>query len=135
MLSDMPPFTIFHVLWSLAGILTGLVVLYGLLTAKQREGWTVVFLVTTVLTSVTGFLFPFRLCIGRSTVHESSGVEGAGPHAKRTAVQNTQLVFYSCSWYSLWLQQEKIARTACTPLDRKITFFGSVCNITLRVYR
>jgi hypothetical protein len=40
MLSGMPPFTIFHVLLSLAGILTGLVVLYGLLTAKQRNGWT-----------------------------------------------------------------------------------------------
>jgi hypothetical protein len=60
MLSGMSPFTIFHVLLSLAGILSGLVVLYGLLTAKRLEGWTVVFLVTTVLTSATGFLFPFH---------------------------------------------------------------------------
>ena len=53
-------FTVFHVLLSLAGILSGFVVLAGFLSAKRRNGWTAVFLVTTVLTSVTGFLFPFH---------------------------------------------------------------------------
>jgi hypothetical protein len=60
MISGMSPFTIFHVLLSLAGILSGMVVLYGLLTAKRLDGWTTVFLITTILTSVTGFLFPFH---------------------------------------------------------------------------
>jgi len=32
----------------------------GFLTAKRSEGWTALFLASTVLTSVTGFLFPFH---------------------------------------------------------------------------
>jgi hypothetical protein len=54
------PFTLFHVVLSLVGILSGFVVVGGFLTAKRRDGWTALFLVTTVLTSVTGFLFPFH---------------------------------------------------------------------------
>jgi hypothetical protein len=53
-------FTLIHVLLSLAGIGSGLIVAYGLLTAKRLDGWTTIFLTTTVLTSVTGFLFPFE---------------------------------------------------------------------------
>src|ERR1700693_3488004 len=52
-------FTLVHVLISLVGIASGLVVLYGLLSAKRLDGWTSLFLITTVLTSVTGFGFPF----------------------------------------------------------------------------
>lgn len=51
-------FTLVHVLLSLIGIGSGLVVMFGLLTGKQLDGWTVLFLVTTVATSVTGFGFP-----------------------------------------------------------------------------
>jgi hypothetical protein len=47
-----------HVLLSLVGILSGLAVLYGLLVARPLGGWTAVFLATTILTSVTGFLLP-----------------------------------------------------------------------------
>jgi hypothetical protein len=53
-------FTLVHVLLSLAGIGSGLVVVCGLLTEKRLDGWTAIFLVTTVLTSATGFLFPFH---------------------------------------------------------------------------
>src|SRR5438552_13298744 len=53
-------FTLFHVALSLVGILSGFVVLAGFLSAKLSNGWTAVFLVTTVLTSVSGFLFPFH---------------------------------------------------------------------------
>lgn len=53
-------YTLAHVLISLLGILSGFVVLFGLLTAKRLNGWTAFFLTTTVLTSVTGFLFPFH---------------------------------------------------------------------------
>jgi hypothetical protein len=49
-----------HVALSLIGIVSGLVVLYGLLSGKALGGWTELFLVTTILTSVTGFpLAPF----------------------------------------------------------------------------
>jgi hypothetical protein len=51
-------FTIFHTLISLVGIIAGLVVLHGLLVNKRYDSWTLWFLVTTVATSVTGFLFP-----------------------------------------------------------------------------
>jgi hypothetical protein len=47
-----------HVLLSLVGILSGLVVVYGLLTARPLPAWTALFLATTILTSVTGFLLP-----------------------------------------------------------------------------
>ena len=49
---------VFHVVISLIGIVSGLVVVYGLVTGKPHGGWTVVFLTTTVLTSVTGFPLP-----------------------------------------------------------------------------
>lgn len=51
-------FTLIHVLISLAGIGAGFIVVYGLLTGKRLDGWTAIFLSTTVLTSLTGFLFP-----------------------------------------------------------------------------
>ena len=51
-------FTVFHVALSLVGILAGFVVMYGLLTSQRLEGWTATFLITTVATSVTGFMFP-----------------------------------------------------------------------------
>jgi hypothetical protein len=52
-------FTLVHVLISLVGIASGLLVLYGLIKGKRFDGATAIFLVTTVLTSLTGFLFPF----------------------------------------------------------------------------
>ena len=53
-------FTLLHVIISLAGIGSGFIVLYGLLNSKRLDGWTAIFLTTTVLTSVTGFMFPFE---------------------------------------------------------------------------
>jgi len=52
-------FTLFHVVISLIGIGSGLVVLWGFSRGKRLDGITVIFLFTTVLTSVTGFAFPF----------------------------------------------------------------------------
>lgn len=52
-------FTLFHVVLSLVGIATGLIVAYGLMTGKRFDSWTAIFLLFTVLTSLTGFLFPF----------------------------------------------------------------------------
>jgi len=52
-------FTVLHVNISLVGIVTGLVAVLGMLSAKRLPIWTAVFLATTVLTSVTSFMFPF----------------------------------------------------------------------------
>lgn len=51
-------FTLVHVLISLLGIASGLVVMYGFFNAKKLDRWTIVFLVTTAATSLTGFAFP-----------------------------------------------------------------------------
>jgi hypothetical protein len=51
-------FTFFHVLDSLAGIISGLVVAGGLAAGRRLGGWAGVFLITTLATSVTGFGFP-----------------------------------------------------------------------------
>jgi hypothetical protein len=56
---SIPTFTLLHVLISLIGIATGIVVAFGLIVGRKLPGWTGVFLWTTVLTSVTGFMFPF----------------------------------------------------------------------------
>lgn len=53
-------FTILHTAISLIAIASGLVVLAGMLRARRLPGWTAVFLVTTVFTSVTGFMFPIN---------------------------------------------------------------------------
>lgn len=52
--------TIVHVAISLIGIVTGFIVVFGLLTCKRLDRWTTTFLATTVATSVTGFFFPIH---------------------------------------------------------------------------
>jgi len=53
-------FTFLHVVISLVGIASGLIVVYGFIAGKRLDIWTALFLLTTVLTSATGFLFPFK---------------------------------------------------------------------------
>ncbi len=53
-------FTFVHVLISLIGIFSGLIVVYGFLTGRRMDGITALFLTTTVLTSVTGYMFPIE---------------------------------------------------------------------------
>jgi hypothetical protein len=53
-------FVIFHTALSLIAIVTGLVVVRGLIRNDPLNGWTLWFVITTVATTLTGFLFPFR---------------------------------------------------------------------------
>src|SRR5437879_12811225 len=53
-------YAIIHTLISLVAILTGFVVLFGLLTGNRIDGWTKWFLISAVATTVTGFFFPFH---------------------------------------------------------------------------
>lgn len=47
-----------HVVLSLIGLVAGFVAVVGLLAGQRRDGWTALFLATTVLTSATGFFLP-----------------------------------------------------------------------------
>lgn len=52
--------TFLHVAISVLGLVSGVFVVLGLFNADPRPGWTAIFLVTTILTTATGFLFPIR---------------------------------------------------------------------------
>ena len=60
MFSNLSPFTKLHVVLSLIGIVSGLVVMFGLLVGQKLNRWSALFLISTALTSVTGFFFPFH---------------------------------------------------------------------------
>ncbi|WP_311029977.1 hypothetical protein [Mesorhizobium koreense] len=60
MILTLQAYTIFHVVISLIAIIAGLIVLHGWLTARRLDGWTLIFLLFTLATSVTGFFFPFN---------------------------------------------------------------------------
>ncbi len=60
MILGMTTLTFVHVVLSLIGIFSGFIVMFGLFAGKRLDGWTTIFLVSTVATSVTGFLFPFH---------------------------------------------------------------------------
>ena len=53
-------FTAVHVVISLIGIVAGLIVMFGMLGSNRMPGLTTIFLLFTILTSATGFLFPFN---------------------------------------------------------------------------
>lgn len=63
MIFGMDMLTFIHVLLSLVGIVAGFVVLAGMFDSRRLDGWTAVFLITTIATSATGFLFPFTKLI------------------------------------------------------------------------
>lgn len=53
-------FTFVHVVLSLVGIMTGFIVAALMLSSAPIAGWNAFFLISTILTSVTGFLFPSK---------------------------------------------------------------------------
>ena len=57
---SIPTFTILHVVITLVAIASGIVVVIGMLRGQRMGGMTALFLVTTILTSLTGFLFPIN---------------------------------------------------------------------------
>lgn len=56
---DTPLFVLVHVVLSLVGIVSGLVVVGGLMAGVHDRRWSGLFLATTALTVLTGFGFPF----------------------------------------------------------------------------
>jgi hypothetical protein len=53
-------YTLLHVVISVVAIGSGLIVMYGFLRNQRWDGLNAIFLITTVLTSVSGFGFPFE---------------------------------------------------------------------------
>src|SRR5712664_2236679 len=53
-------FTMVHVIISLIAIISGIIVMFGLLGARRMPVLTARFLLFTILTSASGFLFPFE---------------------------------------------------------------------------
>ena len=53
-------FTMVHVIISLIAIVAGIVVMFGMLGSHRPGGLTAIFLLFTILTNATGFLFPFE---------------------------------------------------------------------------
>lgn len=95
-------FTLIHVLISLAGIASGLIVMYGFLANKRLDRWTAIFLATTALTSITGFLFPFT---------------GVTPAIKLGVISLAVLAVAIVTRYPLHLAWRKTyVITACTAL-------------------
>ncbi|APW64212.1 hypothetical protein [Paludisphaera borealis] len=56
----MSTFTLIHVAISLAAIVSGFIVVFGMIAGKRFDRWTAFFLATTVATSITGFMFPIH---------------------------------------------------------------------------
>jgi len=52
-------FAVFHLIISMIAIGLGFVVAGGILSSNRLPRWTLWFLILTILTSATGFLFPF----------------------------------------------------------------------------
>jgi hypothetical protein len=51
-------YTTIHVVLSLIAIFTGFIVVFGMFDSKKLKGMTAIFLLTSILTSAGGFLFP-----------------------------------------------------------------------------
>jgi hypothetical protein len=60
MVMSLAAFTALHVALSLIGIASGFAVVFGMIAGQKLSGVTMLFLVTTILTSVTGFMFPYK---------------------------------------------------------------------------
>ena len=58
MIFGITTFTLIHVVLCLVGIVAGLVLAGALMAGKRPERWATIFLITTILTNVTGFGFP-----------------------------------------------------------------------------
>jgi hypothetical protein len=86
---SLPIFTLVHIAISLVGLAAGFGVLFGFLGSRQLPSWTRTFLVFTILTSATGYLFPFDKLLPSHVVGAISlallGIAVAGLYVFRLA--------------------------------------------------
>src|SRR5712664_2618485 len=90
MILGMTTFTFVHVVLSLIGIFSGFVVMSGLFAAKRLDGWTAIFLISTVATNLRHQRHDRSLSqclrLDRAGFHEGAGSEGDGSDAVRAAI-------------------------------------------------
>ena len=60
MILGMSTFTFVHTALSLVALVSGLIVVFGMIGSHALRAWTAIFLLTAVATSATGFGFPFE---------------------------------------------------------------------------
>jgi purine-cytosine permease-like protein len=99
MLSNLSAFTKLHLVISLIGILSGLVVMFGLLVGQKLNRWTALFLISTVATSVTDSSFRSRELRLRSSLELSrwSCWRLRFSHAMRATLLDTGVGFMWCA--------------------------------------
>jgi hypothetical protein len=59
-MSGLAALTIFHVILSLIAIIAGVALARGLISGQRSDRWTQIFMVTTAITVLTGFVFPYH---------------------------------------------------------------------------
>ncbi len=59
MIGNTLQFALLHVVFSVLGMIAGLILVGGLMSGKRFDGWATLFLVTTTLTNLSGFGFPY----------------------------------------------------------------------------
>ena len=107
-------FTLVHVLLSLAGIGSGFIVVYGMLSGKRLDRWTAIFLATTALTSLTGFLFPVEHLLPSHVVGVISLVVLVIAILARYALHlagTWRAIYVVCAMLALYLRRRKSRRS------------------------
>lgn len=103
---SLPVFTLVHIAISLVGIAAGFGVLHGFLTSRESASWTKAFLIFTLLTSLTGYLFPFDRVLPSHVVGAISlavlAVAAAGLYVFRLAGA-WRWIYVACAVAALYL--------------------------------
>jgi hypothetical protein len=112
MIGTLPTHTLIHVVLSLLGIFSGLIAVGGLMAGARFHRWIDVFLATTVLTSITGFGFPFGTLLpshivgGLSLVVLAAAIAAlywkrlSGPWRSAFVALSVLALYLNCSFFS-----------------------------------
>jgi hypothetical protein len=95
-----------HVAVSLLGIAAGLVAMLALAAGNWRPGWQAAFLITTALTSITGFLFPFSgitPAFGFGVVSMVLLAIATAALSRRDGHRGAQLIYATSATFALYL--------------------------------
>jgi len=107
-------FTFLHVVISMVGIMTGIIVVAVMLQNGPIAGWNGFFLTTTILTSVTGFFFPVKGLLPSHIVGIISLVVLAialFAYYSRHLMGPWRAVYVVCAVIALWLGHESVETT------------------------